>query len=92
MARPPSRHTGKQACSRKQAIVSAKHAGSEGMNVATFNDSTRTFHRGEKGKITLIKVDGQQWVGSAELRRAEMITADDSDSNDVSGPIRGFFC
>jgi len=62
-----------------------------GMNVATFNDSTRTFHCGEKGKVTLIKVDGQQWVGSAELRRADMITADDSDSNDVSGPIRGFF-
>ncbi|MHB1321830.1 MAG: PilZ domain-containing protein [Acidithiobacillus ferrivorans] len=63
----------------------------EGMNVATFNDSPRTFHCGEKGKVTLIKVDGQQWVGSAELRRAEMITADDSDANDVSGPIRGFF-
>ena len=62
-----------------------------GMNVATFNDSTRTFHRGEKGKITLIKVDGQQWVGSAELRRADIITADNRDPNDIIGPINGFF-
>ena len=42
-----------------------------GMNVASFDDGTRTFQRGEIGQITLIKPDGQKWLGSAELRRSD---------------------
>ena len=61
-----------------------------GMNVASFDDGTRTFHRGEIGQVTLIKPDGQKWLGSAELRRSERITVDKHDPEDIIGPIKGF--
>ena len=61
-----------------------------GMNVASFDDGTRTFQRGEIGQITLIKPDGQKWLGSAELRRSDRITADKRAPEDIIGPINGF--
>jgi len=61
-----------------------------GMNVASFDDGTRNFQRGEIGQVTLIKPDGQKWLGSAELRRFDRITADRRDPEDILGPINGF--
>jgi len=61
-----------------------------GMNVASFDDGTRTFQRGEIGQVTLTKPDGQKWLGSAELRRFDRITADKRDPEDLIGPINGF--
>ncbi|WP_255305467.1 PilZ domain-containing protein [Acidithiobacillus ferrivorans] len=61
-----------------------------GMNVASFDDGTRTFQRGEIGQVTLTKPDGQKWLGSAELRRSDRITADKRDPEDIIGPTRGF--
>jgi len=61
-----------------------------GMNVASFDDGTRNFQRGEIGQVTLIKPDGQKWLGSAELRRTDRITADTRDPEDIIGPIKGF--
>jgi hypothetical protein len=61
-----------------------------GMNVASFDDGTRTFQRGEIGQVTLTKPDGQKWLGSAELRRSDRITADKRDPEDIIGPINGF--
>ncbi|WP_232821572.1 PilZ domain-containing protein [Acidithiobacillus ferrivorans] len=61
-----------------------------GMNVASFDDGTRTFQRGEIGQVTLTKPGGQKWLGSAELRRSDRITADKRDPEDIIGPTRGF--
>ena len=61
-----------------------------GMNVASFDNGTRTFQRGEIGQVTLTKPDGQKWLGSAELRRSDRITADKRDPEDIIGPINGF--
>ena len=61
-----------------------------GMNVASFNDGTRTFHRGEIGQVTLEKLGGEQWVGSTELRREDLITSDNGHTDDIIGPIKGF--
>ncbi len=61
-----------------------------GMNVATFNDGTRTFRRGEIGQVILTKPDGQQWLGSAELRHSNLITSDNRPLDDIIGPIKGF--
>lgn len=61
-----------------------------GMNVASFDDGTRTFERGEIGQVTLLKPDGQKWLGSAELRRSDRITADKRDPEDIIGPTKGF--
>ncbi len=56
----------------------------------TIDDRTRTFQRGEIGQVTLTKPDGQKWLGSAELRRSDRITADKRDPEDIIGPINGF--
>ena len=61
-----------------------------GMTVASFDNGTRTFQRGEIGQVTLTKPDGQKWLGSAELRRSDRITADKRDPEDIIGPINGF--